>query len=242
MDAEVINEALASLKTAGDSRRKKNGDTANPTPAPKQRKTLKHYRDTLDLLFKHAVTWGWTASNPVEGVTPITKVQNHRVRYLDADERGRLLEACRTSTNPHLYTVVVLALATGARKGELLSLTLDDIDLTRGRAVLHQTKNGETRAVPVVGHALGLLQDHVPTMRAQYDAMPSQPKTRWLFPGREGAARSTSAPPGRTPASARALPTSASTTCGTARRATSPCRVPTRWRLRKSSATAPCRW
>jgi len=180
IQAERINEALAELSSAGDSRR------SDARDARKGRKTLKHYRDTLSLLFKHAQTWGWAGSNPVDGVTPITKLRNERVRYLDADERRRLLDACKASTNPHLYLVVVFALSTGARKGEIRNLTLDDIDLARGRAVLRDTKNGETRGVPVVGHVHELLSAHVPKVRAEYDAMSPAPRTRWLFPGRDG--------------------------------------------------------
>ena len=184
IDPDRINETLAELSCAGDGRRKDEG--GEPASRPLGRKTLKHYRDTLALLFKHAEKWGWTGSNLVEGVTPITKLRNERVRYLDEDERRRLLDACRQSTNPQLYTIVVFALSTGARKGEILNLTLDDVDLSRGRAVLRDTKNGETRAVPLVGHALDLLNEHVPQVRAQYNAMPSAPKQRWLFPGRDG--------------------------------------------------------
>jgi len=184
IDPDRINAALADLSEAGDSRRQR-GDGERPN-RPKQRKTLKHYRDTLALLFRHAETWGWTGSNPVDGVTPITKLRNERVRYLDQDERRRLLDACRQSTNPQLYTIVVFALSTGARKGEILNLTLDDVDLSRDRAVLRDTKNGETRGVPIVGHIHELLSEHVPTVRAQYDAMSPAPKTRWLFPGRDG--------------------------------------------------------
>ena len=45
-----------------------------------------------------------------------------RVRFLSDEERQRLLDACTTSKNKSLYTIVVLALATGGRRQELLSL------------------------------------------------------------------------------------------------------------------------
>jgi integrase len=38
--------------------------------------------------------------------------------------------------------MVVLALSTGTRHGEIMGLTWDDVDLNRGRATLHETKNG----------------------------------------------------------------------------------------------------
>ena len=65
------------------------------------------------------------------------------------------------SKNKSLYTIVVLALATGGRQQELLSLRWPDVDLIRGTTLtFHQTKNGERRAVPLTGHALDLLQQH----------------------------------------------------------------------------------
>jgi integrase len=59
------------------------------------------------------------------------KVPRGRVRFLSDDERQRLLAACQASRNPYLYTIVVLALATGARRGELLTLRWPDVDLKR---------------------------------------------------------------------------------------------------------------
>jgi integrase len=53
---------------------------------------------------------------------------------------------------------VVLALATGARLGELLGLRWADVDLTRGVARLARTKNGEPRTLPLAGHALAILK------------------------------------------------------------------------------------
>ncbi len=63
----------------------------------------------------------------------------------------------KASRNPYLYTVVVLALSTGARRGELLGLQWSDIDLKRGALIFRETKNGQVRTVPLTGKALELL-------------------------------------------------------------------------------------
>ena len=73
------------------------------------------------------------------------------------NEKG--LKACRESPNPYLYLVVVLALSTGMRQGEILSLTWRDIDFDDGKITLQDTKNGERRVVPLVGFALELLKN-----------------------------------------------------------------------------------
>jgi integrase len=76
-----------------------------------------------------------------------------RIRFLTEDEKHRLLDACKESESPYLYTIVVLALATGARKMEVLTLTWRDVDLKRVLVTVHETKNGERRALPLTGHA-----------------------------------------------------------------------------------------
>jgi integrase len=54
---------------------------------------------------------------------------------------------------PALAVVVLLAIATGARKGELLGLRWRDVDWARQQLVFHHTKNHERRTVPVRGEA-----------------------------------------------------------------------------------------
>jgi integrase len=81
------------------------------------------------------------------------------VRYLSDDERSRLMATCYASAEPRLYPLVVVALGTGARQGELLRLRWRDIDLQRGAAVLHETKNGERRTLVLAGQVLAVLRD-----------------------------------------------------------------------------------
>src|SRR5690606_31559103 len=59
-------------------------------------------------------------------------------------------QACKASENPYLYTVVLLALSTGARYSEIMNLRWRDVDLERGVARLEKTKNRERRALPLM--------------------------------------------------------------------------------------------
>jgi integrase len=105
------------------------------------------------------------------------KLPRGRVRFLSDEERDRLLEACRESQNPYLQTIVILALSTGARRGELLSLRWPDVDLKRCRLTLRETKNGETRSVPLTGNGLAVLTQHAEVRRRD---------TTLVFPDRTG--------------------------------------------------------
>ena len=70
-----------------------------------------------------------------------------RDRRLNGDEEQRLLEAADAGRSPHMRPLIVLAIETAMRQGELLSLTWDDIDLDKRVAHLELTKNGSRRLV-----------------------------------------------------------------------------------------------
>ena len=120
---------------------------------------------------------GWLEDSPMRKVSK-PKEPRGRVRFLDDQERIVLLQACKESSNPYLYIVVVIALSCGLRQGELMNLRWENIDLFKGRIVLHETKNGERRVVPLRGHALELLKSFSQT-RLQNIGL--------LFPSKEDA-------------------------------------------------------
>jgi integrase len=114
--------------------------------------TLNRYAASLAAV----ITWAIKRRIAPKGyVHPCRSVErraehNERVRFLTDDERTRLLVACRASTWPRLYLLVLMALTTGARKGELLGLKWESIDLVRGEAHVGLTKNGDPRVLPLV--------------------------------------------------------------------------------------------
>ena len=80
-----------------------------------------------------------------------------RQRYLEQDEIGRLLVACRLSRNPYLAAIVTIAVNTGMRKAEILGLTWERIDLSTSRITLYRTKSGKPRGVPMNSAVYGTL-------------------------------------------------------------------------------------
>ncbi len=180
---EQVSKLMGELAATPDERG--NGEKTKP----KSKRTLKYYRDALDMLFKKACSWKWLGVNPMDGVERVTKLRNERTRYLSDDERERLLDACRESPNKQLYPIVVFALSTGCRRGEIMGLTLPDIDLARNMAVLRDTKNGDTRSVPIVGHLAELLDAQIILVNDLYDAQFSHAPRRYLFPRRDLAAQ-----------------------------------------------------
>jgi len=72
-----------------------------------------------------------------------------RLRWLSQEEIAALLAACQKSKNPELYAAVVIAVNTGLRRAELLGLTWDRVDRSRGVIRLELTKSGRRREVPL---------------------------------------------------------------------------------------------
>ena len=120
--------------------------------------TVLRYLAALSHAFTIAVQeWQWLENSPMAKVRK-PKPSKGRVRFLNEDERNRLLKSCKESQNLYLYTIVVLALSTGMRKNEILSLQWKNIDLATGRITLHETKNNERRTVHLTGAALSLIK------------------------------------------------------------------------------------
>ena len=137
--------------------------------------TVVHYRNTLSNVYTELNrTYHWSRYNPVRDVPP-PRVKNQRSRFLDEDEITRLLDACRDSQSDSLYDVVVLALSTGMRFSEILGLQWTDVDLKRGSITIGDSKNDESRVVPLQGEARKRLRQRV-----------SRFKGNWVFPSQDG--------------------------------------------------------
>jgi integrase len=100
----------------------------------------------LKHLFHKASDWGWADDETLRIVRKVKMLREPagRLRYLTPEEVRRLLAAC----NPRLRAIVAVALNTGMRRGEILSLKWDSVDLRNGYLLIGQSKNGERREVP----------------------------------------------------------------------------------------------
>jgi len=102
---------------------------------------------TLKHMFTKAVEWDMVEEETLKRVrkAKLLPENNKRLRYLSKEECIRLVSSCA----PHLRPVVITALNTGMRRGEILGLTWDRVDLQNGFILLDITKNGERREIPI---------------------------------------------------------------------------------------------
>lgn len=103
--------------------------------------------------------WGIPLTNNVATLVRKPKQSRGRDRRLVEDEEHMLLQAAKNSKSPLLAPIITLALETGMRLGELLSLDWNNIDLRKQTALLPITKNGESRTVPLSKKAIEALKN-----------------------------------------------------------------------------------
>jgi len=109
--------------------------------------TINRYVATLSHMFTKAVEWDMVEEETLKRIrkAKLLPENNRRLRYLSKDESQKLVKACEI----HLKPIVTTALNTGMRRGEILSLKWDQVDLKNGFILLDVTKNGERREVPI---------------------------------------------------------------------------------------------
>lgn len=136
---------------------------------PLSAKTVRHIAGVVRVALNTAIRWKLLKSNPMDGVQ-LPKVQKREGTALDASQLAWFLDAARTHG---VYEFVMLATATGCRRGELCALTWADVDfksrVLRVSKSLEQTKAGlrvkptkseKPRAISLPGSAIEMLREH----------------------------------------------------------------------------------
>ena len=120
--------------------------------------TVNHYIQDLKAAFRWAAEKSYLDKDPISGRSKKLKRQrgNRRSRRLVGDEEHRLIAAA----SYHLQRLIIAALETGARHGELLALEWRDIDFARGEITFRAeiTKDKENRHVPISDRLRAVLE------------------------------------------------------------------------------------
>ena len=106
-------------------------------------------------------------NNPVEDVNWPSPLGNARDRRLEEGEEKTILEQCDTTVeNIWIKPMIVLALETAARRGDLLSVVWGDVDLEKREMTFRATKNGDDRTIALSTKAVAQLKE-LPTADAK---------------------------------------------------------------------------
>lgn len=115
--------------------------------------TANRYYTLLRLIFNCAEKWGdYYGVNPCKGVRREAESVS-RTRYLSRDEMIAFLPHC----HPRLVPVVLCALLTGMRRGEIFALEWPDLDFAAGVLTIRQSKSGKPRVLSLPGRLRDVL-------------------------------------------------------------------------------------
>lgn len=164
IDTKVVKAFISARRRDGQVRTKRDGTVTRRPILPV---TVKRDLACLGSVLTRAVEWDMIDHNPLKAAKELGLRENDgRVRYLTRDEYELLLaEASAT-----LRAMIIVFVATGLRKEELLSLKWPQVDLIRKQIVLTTTKSGKPRVVPLSDEA-----------SAQLSAQPRLLKQQWVW-------------------------------------------------------------
>ncbi|EPV5785050.1 tyrosine-type recombinase/integrase, partial [Escherichia coli] len=135
--------------------------------------TVNYYMTTIAGMFQFAADNGYTESNPFNGLTPLKRSRTEP-DPLTHDEFIRFIDACHHQQTKNLWS---LAVYTGIRHGELISLAWEDIDLKAktmtirrnytklGEFTLPKTEAGTDRVIHLVQPAIETLKSQAEMTR-----------------------------------------------------------------------------
>ncbi|MBI2071322.1 MAG: tyrosine-type recombinase/integrase [Elusimicrobia bacterium] len=107
--------------------------------------TFNRHLAIIKSVFNRAIEWGkFMGPNPAVKIKKLQE-NNKRLRYLSKEEIPRLLESC----HPRLFPLLACALWTGMRRGEILDLKWENVDLERRLLYVLESKSGKAREIPI---------------------------------------------------------------------------------------------
>jgi len=99
---------------------------------------------TMRKMFNLAIDWDYVKSNPVAKIKFFSEKDNRKERILSSEEERRLIQ----ESSEHLRPVIVTALQTGMRRGEILGITWKCVDLSKRLIRIENTKSDRSRLIP----------------------------------------------------------------------------------------------
>jgi integrase len=115
-------------------------------------------------MFNRAVDWELLDQSPMKGIRFMHE-NNARLRYLSLEECEHLIQGC---VAPHVRAIITVALHTGMRAGEIRNLQWDDLDFDTGFITIRDSKNGESRHVPMDATVAELFRNWQHTDRSEF--------------------------------------------------------------------------
>ena len=125
--------------------------------------------DRLRSIYNKAIEWGWQGDNPARFIKRFREPV--RERFIQPEEMPYLLQSLDNEPSITARDYFWLALLTGARKTNLLTMRWDQINWNRETWCIPDTKNGEPVLLPLMDKAIAILKERKEFVTAE-----------WVFP------------------------------------------------------------
>ena len=128
----------------------------------------------LSGVFNLAMEEGLTDNNPCKKVKPL-RVNNFKEKYIKPEDEKKLIEACKENFS-YLKPIIHTLLLTGCRKSEVLKMKWESVDLKKQVFTLYDTKNGNSRKIPMSSKLLEIFKEIKSKSTSEYVFI--NPKTK----------------------------------------------------------------
>ena len=120
--------------------------------------TVNRYLTSLSVVLDVARReWRLISNTPIKNIRKYSESQP-RDRFLNHEERERLLDSCKRSSCRYLYIIALMGLCCGFRKSEILGLKWKDINFDEGQIIIAKTKNGMKKIMPLREPVISVLK------------------------------------------------------------------------------------
>lgn len=113
--------------------------------------------ERIRAMYNKYIEWGWSGLNPCIGIKKFK--ERSRDRFLQPNELPRFFKAVNEESNVTVRDYILVLLLTGARKGNVLSMRWQDINLYSQKWRIPDTKNGEPITIPLSSQVIEILQN-----------------------------------------------------------------------------------
>jgi len=131
--------------------------------------------ERIRAIYNKGIEWGWSGRNPALGVKKYR--EKSRDRFLLTEEVSRFFESLAKEENVTARDFILMALLTGARKGNVLAMQWSEINFQHAIWRIPDTKNGDPHNVTLSPQAMQILDK-----RKKVQQLTEQ-ESIYVFPG-----------------------------------------------------------
>ena len=173
------DKPLSNISTFDIERYKKHRtEQGNCTPA-----TINRELAVISHLYNKAVEWQWITLDKRPLIKKL-KENNARIVYLTSEQALNLLQVAKEYPHEYIYLFILIALNTGMRRSEILSIRIENIDTQKLSIYIPKAKAG-ARVQPITPNLADYLTEHLKQIPNEQTFLFTSDKTKtgyWLWP------------------------------------------------------------